>query len=204
MRGFIGVSSIAALAAAFQTFPQSPDDFISRLVAAAVERTTHAVRYDGSYCPIPYPNGDVSPETGVCTDEIIRIYRAIGIDLQQLVYEDIKSDFQAYPQLWGLPRPDPNIDHRRVPNLQRFFERHGDRLELSGNSADYRPGEMVTWTLPNNLPHIGMITDLRSHDDERPLIVHNIGRGPKLEDMLFEFEITGHYRYPRDAENVQP
>ncbi|MEO1596872.1 MAG: DUF1287 domain-containing protein [Pseudomonadota bacterium] len=165
------------------------------LVAAALDRTKHSVRYDGSYRAIPYPNGDVPPDVGVCTDVLIRSYRAIGIDLQRLVHEDMRSDFDAYPRDWGLSRPDTNIDHRRVPNLRRFFERHGEALSVSDNPADYKPGDIVTWRLPGNNPHIGIVTAEMSADGERPLIVHNIGLGPKKDDMLFLFEITGHYRY---------
>ncbi|MEM1263730.1 MAG: DUF1287 domain-containing protein [Pseudomonadota bacterium] len=165
------------------------------LVTAAIERTQHAVRYDGSYRSIPYPNGDVPADIGVCTDVLVRSYRALGIDLQQLVHEDMRAAFDLYPQRWGLSGPDSNIDHRRVPNLRRFFERHGTSLPVSRDPAAYRPGDIVTWTLPGNLPHIGIVTDRRSTDGRRPLIVHNIGSGPMLEDRLFAFEITGHYRF---------
>ncbi|MEM6810450.1 MAG: DUF1287 domain-containing protein [Pseudomonadota bacterium] len=180
----LGLSSLAAAG------PPEPD-----LVVAALERTKHVVRYDGSYRSIPYPGGDVPENVGVCTDVLVRSYRAIGIDLQRLVHEDMSADFDAYPRNWGLSRPDTNIDHRRVPNLRRFFERHGVSLEVSDDPADYRPGDIVSWMLPGNNPHIGIVTNEKSADGERPLIVHNIGLGPKKDDMLFLFEITGHYRY---------
>lgn len=167
-----------------------------RLSAAALERTRHEVRYDGSYHRIDYPMGDVPSGIGVCTDVVIRAFRALGIDLQQRVHEDMQRDFRAYPQLWGLSRPDRNIDHRRVPNLRRFFERHGESLGVSARADDYRAGDLVTWRLPNHLPHIGIVVDQRSLESGHPMIVHNIGRGPKLEDVLFEYVITGHYRYP--------
>jgi uncharacterized protein YijF (DUF1287 family) len=167
-----------------------------RLVAAALERTGHRVTYDGSYRRIGYPGGDVPDHVGVCTDVVIRSYRALGIDLQRLVHEDMKADFEAYPDLWGLTRPDPNIDHRRVPNLQTYFRRQGAELPVTRDPADYRPGDLVTWMLPRNLPHIGIVVDRRSDDGERFLVVHNIGAGPKIEDLLLEFPITGHYRYP--------
>jgi uncharacterized protein len=144
--------------------------FVDRLLAAAIEQTKHAVRYDGSYRRIAYPGGDVPPDVGVCTDLVVRAYRAVGVDLQRLVHEDMRSAFSAYPALWGLTRPDANIDHRRVPNLQVFFARRGVALPVSTDPAD-------------------------TAVSGRPLIVHNIGRGPELEDMLFDFEITGHYRY---------
>jgi uncharacterized protein YijF (DUF1287 family) len=165
------------------------------LVNAAMERTRHEVRYDGSYRAIPYPMGDVPPDVGVCTDVVIRVYRAVGIDLQRLVHEDMRADFGAYPVSWGLRRPDPNIDHRRVPNLQRFFERHGEVLPVTSLASDYRPGDLVTWMLPGNLPHIGIVTDRTDTVTGRPLIVHNIGAGPRLEDVLFAYRLTGHYRF---------
>ena len=166
-----------------------------KLVDAALERTTHNVTYDGKYRKISYPGGDVPDDTGVCTDVVIRSYRAIGADLQKLVHEDMKSSFEKYPKIWGLTKPDTNIDHRRVPNLQTFFGRFGIKLPVTRNPADYRPGDLVTWMIPGNLPHIGLVSDRRSTDGARPLIVHNIGSGPTLEDMLFSFDITGHYRY---------
>ena len=167
------------------------------LVASALERTTHVVRYDGSYYAIPYPGGDVPDNVGVCTDVVIRAYRALGIDLQQLVHEDMSENFDLYPsgRIWGLTRPDSNIDHRRVPNLQVFFERHGEELPISGDAEAFLPGDIVTWMLPGNLPHIGIVTDKINPSTKNRMIVHNIGQGPKLEDMLFDHQITGHYRY---------
>lgn len=169
--------------------------FAQALSQAALERTTHNVRYDGRYRALSYPNGDVPDDTGVCTDVVIRSYRALGIDLQKQVHEDMKAHFGSYPKNWGLKRTDTNIDHRRVPNLQKFFTRKGQSLQVTRNPRDYQTGDLVTWMLPNNLPHIGIVVDRRSRDGRRPLIVHNIGAGPKLEDRLFEFKITGHYRY---------
>jgi len=169
--------------------------FEQSLSQAALERTNHTVRYDGSYRSISYPNGDVPENTGVCTDVVIRSYRTLGIDLQKQVHEDMKAHFKSYPKNWGLKRTDTNIDHRRVPNLQVFFSRRGQLLKVTRNPKDYQAGDLVTWMLPNNLPHIGIVVDRRSSDGERPLIVHNIGAGPKLEDRLFDFKITGHYRY---------
>ena len=177
----------------------SPDEsrFVESLVAAAIEQSSHSVRYDGSYRKIAYPGGDVPSEIGVCTDLVVRAYRAVGIVLQRLVHEDMRSSFSAYPALWGLSRPDSNIDHRRVPNLQTFLKRRGASLPVSADPAAYRAGDLVTWTLPGHLPHIGLVSSRRS-DSGRPMIVHNIGRGPELEDMLFDFEVTGHYRYLGD------
>lgn len=170
-------------------------DFASRLVGAAMERLSHQVTYDGSYRSLEYPGGDVPDDIGVCTDLVVRSYRAVGIDLQQVVHEEMNANFAVYPQIWGHDRPDTNIDHRRVPNLQVFFERQGEVLAASRDAADYAPGDLVTWMLPGNLPHIGIVVARRSADGRRPLVVHNIGSGPKLDDMLFDFPITGHYRY---------
>ena len=174
---------------------QQTSSFPQNLIDAAIDRTHQDVRYEGSYRSIDYPGGDVPSNIGVCTDVVIRSYRAIGEDLQVSVHEDMRASFSAYPDYWGLTQPDPNIDHRRVPNLQRYFERHGSDLPVTDNAADYRPGDLVTWMLPGNLPHIGIVVDLRAAGSARHLIVHNIGSGPKVEDILFRFPITGHYRY---------
>lgn len=173
------------------------DRFEQDIVSAALERTKQRVTYDGSYFSIPYPNGDVPENIGVCTDVVIRTYRAIGTDLQVLVHEDMKKNFSAYPskRIWGLRATDRNIDHRRVPNLQTFFSRKGRELTVTDNKEDYAPGDVVTWMLPGNLPHIGIITDKRSPVTGNPIVVHNIGSGPVTEDMLFAYKITGHYRY---------
>lgn len=168
------------------------------LVQAAHERTEHFVIYKPAYVRLDYPMGDVPANTGVCTDVIIRAYRsALGIDLQVKVHEDMKAAFEAYPskRIWGMERPDKNIDHRRVPNLEVFFERHGESLAISQDANDYKPGDLVTWRLSRGQPHIGIVTEQMSRDGQRPLIVHNIGWGPKLDDMLFDYEITGHFRY---------
>ena len=170
-------------------------EFSARLVAAALERTKHQVTYDGSYRRIAYPGGDVPDNVGVCTDVVIRAYRKLGIDLQKQVHQDMKSNFSLYPKNWGLKKPDTNIDHRRVPNLQMYFQRHGVKLPASKLPGQYLPGDLVTWTVQRSLPHIGIVSDSKTLFGKRPLILHNIGRGPVLEDMLFEYPITGHYRY---------
>lgn len=193
--GIIYLMAVVSLSMVAPNFSYGDSDFKRALSKAALERTTHTVRYDGRYRSITYPNGDVPGNTGVCTDVVIRSYRALEIDLQQLVHEDMKAHFKSYPKNWGLKRTDTNIDHRRVPNLQVFFTRKGQSLKVTHNPRDYQPGDLVTWLLNNNLPHIGIVVDQRSIDGERPLIVHNIGDGPKLEDQLFAFKITGHYRY---------
>jgi len=183
----LSLLSVNAYAASFD------DD----IVAALLERTTHNVTYDGSYRSIGYPGGDVPENVGVCTDVIIRSYRKLGIDLQELVHEDMQNNFTLYPskRIWGLNKPDKNIDHRRVPNLQAYFERHANVLSKSNKVSDYKTGDIVTWMLPGNLPHIGMVINESSQDTGNPLIVHNIGRGPQKSDMLFDYKITGHYRF---------
>ena len=173
------------------------NSFEKSIVTAAVNRTNQTVHYDGSYISIAYPNGDVPSTIGVCTDVIIRTYRALGTDLQRLVHEDMLNNFDRYPskRIWGLSRTDPNIDHRRVPNLQVFFSRQGTQLPISKQGKDYAPGDLVTWMLPGNLPHIGIVIDQYSTSSGNPLIIHNIGAGPQKNDMLFTYKITGHYRY---------
>jgi uncharacterized protein YijF (DUF1287 family) len=172
-----------------------PHDGVARVIAAAIAQMRQPVRYDGAYRRIPYPMGDVPADTGVCTDVVIRAYRAVGVDLQQRVHEDMRGAFTAYPKAWGLTRPDPNIDHRRVPNLQTFFRRRGVSIAVVRDPAGYEAGDLVTWRLPGDLPHVGLVIDRRSPDGRRPLIVHNIGRGPEIEDVLFAYPVTGHYRY---------
>lgn len=176
----------------FQRFVFSVD-----LVSAALERLKHKVTYDGSYLQIAYPGGDVPNNIGVCTDVVIRSYRKLGIDLQEKVHHDMLNSFAQYPNLpkWNLIRPDTNIDHRRVLNLRVFFHRNGASLPITSNANDYKPGDLVTWDILPGMPHIGIITPKVSKDKKRPLIVHNMGKGPKLEDILFTMKITGHYRY---------
>ena len=165
----------------------------ARLPAIARKQIGVTVEYDGSYERIPYPGGDVPISRGVCTDVVIRALRALGLDLQKAVHEDMKSHFSDYPQNWGLKRPDTNIDHRRVPNLCTFFTRRGWALPITDNPADYLPGDLVTCTVGGNLPHIMIVSDAKNSRDE-PLIIHNIGMGTQEEDNLFSFPITGHFR----------
>jgi len=169
--------------------------FLLKVSDQATERPKVQVVYDPAYVVLPYPGGDVPADRGVCTDEVIRVYRKLGIDLQKEVHEDMKRNFGVYPKIWGLSRTDTNIDHRRVPNLRVFFARHGVKLPVTMNAKDYRAGELVTWDLPSGVPHIGMLVQEKSADGERCLVVHNIGAGPQQEDVLFAFKITGHYRY---------
>jgi len=172
-------------------------DFYKELADSTLTLTEQHVEYDPSYFRLDYPNGDVPPNKGVCTDVIIRAYRKLGIDLQKEVHEDMKANFGKYPKNWGLSQPDKNIDHRRVPNLMIFFERHGTELPITQNSTDYRPGDIVCWNLGGGITHIGIVSNIKAENGERPLVIHNIGSGQVLEDMLFDFKIIGHYRYKK-------
>jgi uncharacterized protein YijF (DUF1287 family) len=166
----------------------------SSIVSAAREQIGKTVRYDPAYRSIAYPDGDVPIDRGVCTDVVIRALRAgLGLDLQKSVHEDMKRHFGMYPKKWGLGSPDSNIDHRRVANLQTYFERKGYSVAVSKEADDYKPGDLVTCTVPPRLPHIMIVSDKKTLWGV-PLVIHNIGAGTKEEDRLFEFELTGHYR----------
>tara|TARA_B100001115_G_C15844518_1_gene424669 strand:- start:2637 stop:3215 length:579 start_codon:yes stop_codon:yes gene_type:complete len=173
---------------------QAQNNWASQLSKAALELTKDDVVYDPSYYQIPYPNGDVPADRGVCTDVVVRAYRKLGVDLQKLVHEDMVANFKLYPQKWQLKGPDSNIDHRRVPNLMKFFSRKGQTLSLSQSSKDYKAGDIVCWDLGGGILHIGLVVD-RLSADGTPMIVHNIGSGQVLADCLFQFTIIGHYRY---------
>ena len=174
---------------------ENPSSFAERLSNAAISIIDDKVVYTPDYVSIKYPNGDVPAKTGVCTDVVIRAYRKLGIDLQKEVHEDMKANFSKYPKTWGLTKTDTNIDHRRVPNLEVFFERKGEKLKVTENASDYKTGELVTWMINGKLPHIGIVTHLKSEDGKRNLIVHNVGGGQVLQDCLFSYEIVGHYRF---------
>ena len=191
---------IAAASDFAQTRPASTNPrqaFLNKLVAAAIERTNHSVKYVSAYIHLDYPGGDVPADTGVCSDEIIRSYRAVGVDLQKEVHEDMVKNWTDYPRnsKWRQTHPDASIDHRRVPNLMVFFSRKGESLPITEQAEDFSPGDIVTWDLGGDVPHIGIVVNVKSIETGRPLIVHNIGRGPKMEDVLFGWKITGHYRY---------
>jgi uncharacterized protein YijF (DUF1287 family) len=171
------------------------DSFYKNLADSALTLTKQNVSYDSRYVVIAYPNGDVPANTGVCTDVIIRAYRKMGIDLQKEVHEDMKANFDKYPKIWKLSQPDKIIDHRRVPNLMVFFSRHGTVKKISDNPKDYLPGDIVCWNLGGGITHIGLVSNKKSADGQRYLIVHNIGSGQVIEDCLFDYKIIGHYQY---------
>jgi len=175
--------------------PRNEKTFYERLSDAAISLTADKVSYDPSYFVIGYPMGDVPPDKGVCTDVVIRSYRKLGIDLQRKVHEDMATHFSLYPKIWNRKRTDTNIDHRRVPNLQVFFSRFGKSFPVTENPVDYKTGDLVTWIIGGKFPHIGIVTERKSSDGRRRLIVHNVGAGQVLEDCLFSYPVTGHYRY---------
>lgn len=179
------------------TANQTAKTFEEKLSHAAISIIDPTIEYDPAYFSIAYPNGDIPKNKGVCTDVIIRSYRKLGIDLQKEVHEDMIANFSEYPNLekWGMTKTDPNIDHRRVPNLEVFFERKGQKLLVNQDPSIYKTGEIVTWMINEKLPHIGIVTDKKSRDRKRNLIVHNVGNGQVLEDCLFAYKIVGHYKY---------
>ena len=171
------------------------EGFAERLSDAAIELTKQDVKYDPAYYSIDYPNGDVPADRGVCSDVIIRAYRKLDLDLQKEIHEDMASHFDQYPDIWGLTKPDKNIDHRRVPNLMTFFKRLGMEKTITIDPEDYIPGDIVCWDLGGGITHIGLVVNMRSQQGERYLVVHNIGGGQVLADCLFEFRSIGHYAY---------
>lgn len=176
-----------------------PQNFENKLSQAAIAIIDPSIDYDPAYFAIEYPNGDIPKNKGVCTDVIIRAYRKLNIDLQKEVHEDMLENFELYPNLkkWGMTKTDTNIDHRRVPNLEIFFERKGIKLPITQNPSDYKTGEIVTWIINDKLPHIGIVTNKKTKDGKRNLIVHNVGNGQVLEDCLFEYKIVGHFKYSK-------
>jgi len=178
-----------------QPLPENASPQLKQLLASAIEQTSITTGYDPAYVSIAYPGGDVPPETGVCSDVLVRAFRKTGIDLQKEVHEDMKVAFGEYPRKWGLAKPDTNIDHRRVLNLATFFERKGKALPVTMERKDYLPGDLVAWDLGGGIPHIGIVSSLATEADKHFLIIHNIGAGARAEDVLFNWKITGHYRY---------
>lgn len=165
-----------------------------QIVEAARAQVGVTTSYDPSYVSLKYPGGDVPKETGVCTDVVVRTFRVFDHDLQKLVHEDMKRHFKKYPQNWGLKGPDKNIDHRRVPNLMRYFKRQGFELKVTEDAKNYQAGDLVVWNLGGGILHIGVVSDQKT-DEGVPKIIHNIGSGAKEEDLLFDYKIIGHYRY---------
>lgn len=192
-----GPESAKARAAAAQNLSRQPiseTPQIKQVVDSAIEQIGQTFEYDPSYEKIDYPNGDVPVERGVCADVVVRGFRNAGVDLQKEIHEDMLSHFAAYPKKWGATRPDSNIDHRRVANLMTFFERQGKLVPITNAPSDYVPGDVVAWQLDSHLLHIGIVTDARLQGMRNYLIVHNIGAGARIEDVLMSWKIIGHYR----------
>lgn len=167
----------------------------TKIVTAARKQVGVTLTYDPAYVTLEYPGGDVPRDRGVCTDVVIRALRdGLTQDLQKLLHEDMRGNFSAYPKNWGLSKPDKNIDHRRVPNLQAFFKRSGYAVPVTKEAADFKPGDLVTCTVPPNLPHVMIVSDKKTEAGV-PLVIHNIGRGAQEEDVLFTYPHTGHYRW---------
>lgn len=175
-------------------FKPTPPAHVENLLKSVLKQVEVTRSYNPAYVNIRYPGGDVAETTGVCADVVVRAFRAQGIDLQRELHEDMRKAFHEYPRKWGLKRPDTNIDHRRVYNLMRFFERKGASLPITQNPADYQPGDVVAWDLGKGQSHIGIVTHFKTLDD-RPLVGHNVAYGTNIEDALFFWPIIGHYRY---------
>jgi len=190
---------ILALALSTLAAPVLAGAVPSRLTEAARDQVGVTVTYDPAYVVLTFPGGDLPRDRGVCTDVVIRALRdAWGIDLQLAINRDMKAAFAEYPALWGLTTTDRNIDHRRVENLATLFNRVGAGLDLTDEPTPYLPGDIVTWTLPGNLPHIGIVSD-RLAKDGTPLVLHKIGAGAQEENILFAHPMTGHFRLSASA-----
>jgi uncharacterized protein len=192
--GGFGFTKLSGLALA-QTHARSSSASIKKLLDSAREQSTITKSYDPRYVQIAYPGGDVPRETGVCSDVIIRAFRAVDVDLQKTVHEDMARNFVVYPRKWNLSRPDTNIDHRRVPNLMMYFSRLGKALPIVENAQHFQAGDIVAWDLGTGQTHIGIASDEKKLFAQRPLIFHNIGAGVQHEDVLFKWRVIGHYRY---------
>lgn len=196
VRASIGdMRRMLAIGLAMMVLPLAAQESGAKIVEAARKQVGVTISYDPAYVALKYPGGDLPREKGVCTDVVIRALRdGLGQDLQKLVHEDMKADFGAYPKNWGLSRPDKNIDHRRVPNLQTYFKRKVTVLPVKNFARRFQPGDLVTCTVPPHLPHIMIVSDKKSAEGV-PLVIHNIGRGAQEEDVLFTYPLTGHYRW---------
>ena len=181
--------------AVLKSLPQNSSPQLKQVIDGAIAQAGVTTGYDPSYVSIKYPGGDVPLNTGVCSDVLVRAFRSAGIDLQKEVHEDMTRAWNEYPKRWGLSRPDANIDHRRVPNLMKYFERKGKAVPITDEPDDYLPGDIVAWDLGGGVYHIGMVTNMLSETQRECLIVHNIGAGTRIEDVLLNWTIKGHYRY---------
>ena len=181
--------------AVLKSLPQNSSPQLKQVIEGAIAQAGVTTGYDPSYTSISYPGGDVPMNTGVCSDVLVRAFRSAGIDLQKEVHEDMTRAWNEYPKRWGLSKPDSNIDHRRVPNLMKYFERKGKAVSITNEPDDYLPGDIVAWDLGGGVYHIGMVTNMLSETRRECLIVHNIGAGTRIEDVLLNWTIKGHYRF---------
>ena len=178
-----------------QPLPAAASPQLKQFIEAAIEQSKITTGYDPAYVKLDYPNGDVPSDTGVCSDVVVRAFRKVGIDLQKELHEDMTRAWSEYPKKWGARGTDSNIDHRRVLNLDTYFTRQGKSLPISDSRADYLPGDVVAWELSDGVEHIGIVTNLATVSDKHYLVVHNIGAGARIEDVLMAWKIIGHYRY---------
>jgi len=178
-----------------QPLPAAASPQLKQFIEAAIEQSKITTGYDPAYVKLDYPNGDVPSDTGVCSDVVVRAFRKVGIDLQKELHEDMTGAWSEYPKKWGARGTDSNIDHRRVLNLNTYFTRQGKSLPISDSRADYLPGDVVAWELSDGVEHIGIVTNLATVSDKHYLVVHNIGAGARIEDVLMAWKIIGHYRY---------
>jgi uncharacterized protein YijF (DUF1287 family) len=194
-RKFVNAVSPSPSPSVIGPLPAKASAQLKQLVEAAVEQSKLTTGYDPSWVKIDYPGGDVPQDTGVCSDVVVRAFRKTGIDLQKEVHEDMTRAWSAYPKRWGANGTDTNIDHRRVLNLMTYFDRQGKSLPISNDRADYHPGDVIAWQLSDGVEHIGILTNYWSQPDQHYLVVHNIGSGARIEDVLLAWKIIGHYRY---------
>lgn len=180
---------------AVKPLPDNAPPQLKQMLEGAIGQVGVTTGYDPSYVALDYPGGDVPEETGVCSDVVVRAFRKAGIDLQKEVHEDMAAARSAYSTKWGATGTDRNIDHRRVLNLMTYFKRQEKALPISDHATDYKPGDIVAWELTNGIDHIGIVTNMLSDSPDRYLIVHNIGAGTRIEDVLFAWTIKGHYRF---------
>jgi len=181
--------------ATVKALPNNAPPKLKQLLDGAIAQAGVTTSYDPSYVSLSYPGGDVPETTGVCSDVVVRAFRKAGIDLQKEIHEDMTTARSDYPTKWGAISPDSNIDHRRVLNLMAYFRRHGKSLPISYEATDYQPGDIVAWELTSGIDHIGIVTNMSSGSEDRYMIVHNIGAGARVEDVLFDWTIKGHYRF---------
>ena len=180
---------------AVRPLPQNAPPQLKQMLDGAIAQAGVTTSYDPSYVALDYPGGDVPEKTGVCSDVVVRAFRKAGIDLQKEIHEDMKAARSDYPTKWGATSTDANIDHRRVLNLMAYFRRQGKSVTVSYDAAEYLPGDIVAWDLTGGIDHIGIVTNMLSDSGDHYLIVHNIGAGTRVEDVLFEWTIKGHYRF---------